>query len=278
MKKFIPLFAFTFGLHLSLLADSVTSNVSTVMAWYREDIHFDTATGEFSSTNIPSAAKAEALYKVAENVTNLYDAAVETMETNLAPLRERLEVENQRPVVSLALSVSQDNALDRRNFTLCVVSNEIQQAGTNWHVRGWAFSNNVLKSEPIIRADVKTAMGETAASFECAWREYGTNAVEVVIDDETYETYEMSVDVPTNLVRNINMLVERWVSIGSRDVEFNFGNRQLRINGELCCTTNDASFLGRFTTTNGVDLSELFTPYIDRGLFRFTEKQEEEEE
>ena len=274
MKKIIPLFTFTFALHLSLMAET-NSNSVLVKAWTRENVHFDTETGEFSSTNIPSAAEAEALYRLAANITNLYDAAVEAMETNLAPLRTRLELEKQRPVVSLALSVSQDNALDRRNFTLCVISNEIQQVSTNWHVRGWVFSNNILKSEPIIRADVNTALGETAASFECVWRDYGTNAVEVVIDGETYETYEMSVDVPTNLVRNINMLVERWVSIGSRDKEFNFGNRQLRINGELCCTTNDASFLGRFTTTNGVDLSEFFTPYLDRGLFRFAEKQEE---
>ena len=276
MKKIIPLFTFTFALHLSLMAET-NSNSVLVKAWTRENVHFDTETGEFSSTNIPSAAEAEALYRLAANITNLYDAAVEAMETNLAPLRARIELEKQRPVVSLALSVSQDNALDRRNFTLCVISNEIQQVSTNWHVRGWVFSNNILKSEPIIRADVNTALGETAASFECVWREYGTNAVEVVIDGETYETYEMSVDVPTNLVRNINMLVERWVSIGSRDKEFNFGNRQLRINGELCCTTNDASFLGRFTTTNGVDLSALFTPYLDRGLFRFAEKQEEDE-
>ena len=275
MRKLIPLFTFTFCLHLGLQAVT-NSNSVLVKSWYRDSVHFDTETGEFSSTNIPSAAKSEAMYQLAANITNIYDAAVEEMETNLAPLRARIEVEKQRPVVSLALSVSQDNALDRRNFTLCVVSNEIQQVGTNWHVRGWVFSNNVLKSEPIIVADVNTAMGETAASFECVWREYGTNAVEVVIDGETYETYEMSVDGPTNLVRNINMLVERWVSIGSRDTAFNFGNRQLRINGELCCTTNDASFLGRFTTTNGVDLSELFTPYLDRGLFRFAEKQEEE--
>lgn len=275
MNKIITLFAFAFGILFSLMAET-NSNSVLVKAWTRESVHFDTETGEFSSTNIPSAAEAEAMYHLAANITNLYDAAVEAMETNLAPLRARLELEKQRPVVSLALSVSQDNALDRRNFTLCVISNEIQQVSTNWHVRGWVFSNNILKSEPIIRADVDTAMGETTASFECVWRDYGKNAVEVVIDGETYETYEMSVDVPTNLVRNINMLVERWVSIGSRDKEFNFGNRRLRINGELCCTTNDASFLGRFTTTNGVDLSALFTPYLDRGLFRFAEKQEEE--
>lgn len=275
MNKIITLFTFAFGILFSLMAET-NSNSVLVKAWTRESVHFDTETGEFSSTNIPSAAEAEAMYHLAANITNLYDAAVEAMETNLAPLRARIELEKQRPVVSLALSVSQDNALDRRNFTLCVISNEIQQVSTNWHVRGWVFSNNILKSEPIIRADVNTAMGETAASFECVWRDYGANAVEVVIDGETYETYEMSVDVPTNLVRNINMLVERWVSIGSRDKEFNFGNRRLRINGELCCTTNDASFLGRFTTTNGVDLSALFTPYLDRGLFRFAEKQEEE--
>ena len=276
MKRLLILHFSLFILHFAAIAAMTNSNSVLVKAWTRDSVHFDTVTGEFSSTNIPSAAKSEAMYQTAANITNLYDAAVEAMETNLDPLRARIEVERQRPVVSLALSVSQDNALDRRNFTLCVVSNEIQQAGTNWHVRGWVFSNNVLKSEPIMVADVNTAMGETAASFECVWREYGTNAVEVVIDGETYETYEMSVDVPTNLVRNINMLVERWVSIGSRDTAFNFGNRQLRINGELCCTTNDASFLGRFTTTNGVDLSELFTPYLDRGLFRFAEKQEEE--
>ena len=151
MNKIIPLFAFAFGLCCSLMAET-NSNSVLVKAWTRENVHFDTETGEFSSTNIPSAAEAEALYRLAANITNLYDAAVEAMETNLAPLRARIEVEKQRPVVSLALSVSQDNALDRRNFTLCVISNEIQQVSTNWHVRGWVFSNNVLKSEPIIRA------------------------------------------------------------------------------------------------------------------------------
>ena len=277
MNKIILLFAIVFGLHLAY-ADSVTSNTHTVKAWIRDNVHFDTETGAFNRPEIPTRAEAEALYLVAENITNLYDEATAAMETNLAPLRARLEVERARPIVSLALSVSQDNALDRRNFTLCVVSNEITLVSTNWHVRGWVFSNNVLKSEPIMDAEVRTTMGETVATYECAWREYGTNAVEVVIDGETYETYEMSVDVPTKLVKNVNMLVERWVSIGSRDKGFNFGNRQLRINGELCCTTNDASFLGRFTTTNGVDLTDLFTPYLDRGEFRFAEKQEEEEE
>lgn len=277
MKKFIPLFAFAFGLHLAY-ADSVTSNTHTVKAWIRDSVHFDTETGAFNRPEIPTLAEADALFLVAANITNLYDEATEAMETNLAPLRARLEVERARPIVSLALSVSQDNALDRRNFTLCVVSNEITLVSTNWHVRGWVFSNNVLKSEPIMDAEVRTTMGETVATYECAWKEYGTNAVEVVIDGETYETYEMSVDVPTNLVRNINMLVERWVSVGTRDKGFNYGNRQCRINGVMCTTTNDCSFLGRFMTTNGVDLTELFTPYIDRGDFRFAEKQEEESE
>ena len=43
----------------------------------------------------------------------------------------------------------------------------------------------------------------------------------------------------------------------------------------MCCTTNDLSFLGTFYTTNGVELTD-FTPYADRGLIRFTEKEDEE--
>ena len=62
MKKIIPLFTFTFALHLSLMAET-NSNSVLVKAWTRESVHFDTETGEFSSTNIPSAAEAEALYQ-----------------------------------------------------------------------------------------------------------------------------------------------------------------------------------------------------------------------
>lgn len=261
----------------SAFCENITSNVSRVKAWYREDIHFDTETGEFSSTNIPAAAKSEAMYRLASDITNLYDVAVEDMETNLAPLRARLDVEKARPVVSLALSISQDNALDRRNLTMCAVSNEITQVGENYHVSAWVFSNNVLRSDPIVEATVETEFGSELQTIECEWTDYGTNAVTVVIDGEEYETYELHCNVPTNLVNDVNMLVLRWIRIGTREKMFNFGNRQLRINNQLCYTTNNASFLGRFTTTNGVDLSDLFIPYFDRGEFRFADKEEEPE-
>ena len=259
-------------------AENVTSNVSRVKAWYNDDVHFDTETGEFSSTNIPGAAKSEAMYRLAADITNLYDAAVIAMETNLTPLRASLAEEKLRPVVSLALSVHPENAVDRQNLTMVVVSNAIAQVGTNYHVSAYVFSNNVLRSDPIVEASVETEFGAQLKTFECEWTDYGTNAVTVVEGGEEYETYEMHVDIPTNLVRDVNMLVMKWVRIGSREKMFNFGNRQLRTNGQLCFTTNNASFLGRFTTTNGVDLSELFTPYFDRGEFRFAEKQEEDPE
>ena len=86
MKKIIPLFTFTFALHLSLMAET-NSNSVLVKAWTREDVHFDTETGEFSSTNIPSAAESEAMYNaVASTVKKIktYDG-VERFEANVQP-------------------------------------------------------------------------------------------------------------------------------------------------------------------------------------------------
>ena len=44
------------------------SNTVTVEAWARDDVHFDTETGMFSSTNIPTAAEAAAISNAADRI------------------------------------------------------------------------------------------------------------------------------------------------------------------------------------------------------------------
>ena len=261
---------------LPTVASPVTnSNAVTVKSWTRDDVHFDTVTGEFSSTNIPSAARAAALDELADAITELYDYALEEMETNMAPLQARLEEARLRPVVTLALAAAPENAVDRRNFTMCVMSNEISRIDGGLHCRFWIFGNNVLRSDPVMVGSVITEMGAKTNELSLVWTGYGEDAVTIVDGGEEYECFELTMDIPAEVKDGLDILVRPWVRIGRSDTGFDFGNRQCRVNGVMCCTTNDLSFLGTFYTTNGVELTD-FTPYADRGLFRFTEKEDEE--
>lgn len=275
MKRLvIALAAVVFALP-GVSASVTNSNAVTVKAWTRDDVHFDTVTGEFSSTNIPSAAQAAALDELADSITNLYAYALEEMETNMAPLEARLEEARRRPVVTLALAASPENAVDRRNFTMCVMSNEISRIDGGLRCRFWIFGNNILRSDPVMVGSVITELGAKTNELSLVWTSYGENGVTIVDGGEEYECFELTMDIPADVKDGLDILVRPWVRIGRSDTGFDFGNRQCRINGVMCCTTNDLSFLGTFYTTNGVELTD-FTPYADRGLLRFTEKEDEE--
>lgn len=276
MKKSL---LFTFSLFLLTFAATAAmtnSNSVLVKAWTREDIHFDTETGTFSNTNIPTYAEALAMSNAADRVDELYQLSIDVMQTNLAPLRDRLDEARQRPVVTLALASAPENAVDRQNLTMCVMSNEISRIEGGIHCRFWIFGNNVLKSDPVMVGRVYTELGGKTNETETLWRDYGDEDKSITIMDggEEYECWELTLDIPGEVKDGLDILVLPWVRVGLPESGFNFGNRQCRINGVMCTTTNDCSFLGTFQTTNGVDISTLFTPYIDRGLFRFEQKEE----
>ena len=269
-------FIFTFLVLRCAILGAVTtnSNVVTVKAWSRDDVMFDDATGSFSVTNIPNAAESAALEAAAEEIDDLYDLAIASLETNLAPVRSVIEEARLRPVVTLALASAPENAVDRRNLTMCVLSNEIRRVDGGLACSFWMFGNNVLASDPVMVASVVTDLGQTTNEVSTVWDGYGTNGVTVVDGGEEYECFRLDLTIPGEVKDGLDVLVLPWVRIGRRDNGFDFGNRQCRINGVMCLTTNDVSFLGTFSTTNGIDITDLFTPYVDRGLFRLEQKEE----
>lgn len=261
---------------LNLSAAMNRSNSVLVKAWTREDIHFDADTGAFSNTNIPSIAEALALSNAADRVDELYQLSIDAMRAQLAPLQERLDEARRRPVVTLALASAPENAVDRRNLTMCVMSNEIARIEGGIRCRFWIFGNNVLKSDPVMVGRVYTELGGKTTETATLWNDYGKEEKSVTIVDggEEYECWELALDIPGEVKDGLDILVLPWVRVGLPESGFNFGNRQCRINGVMCTTTNDCSFLGTFQTTNGVDISALFLPYIDRGRLRFEQKEE----
>lgn len=269
-------FLFTFLVLRCAVIGAVTtnSNAVTVKSWSRDDVMFDDATGSFSVTNIPNAAESAALEAAAEEIDDLYDLAIASLETNLAPVRSVIEEARLRPVVTLALASAPENAVDRRNLTMCVLSNEIRRVDGGLACSFWMFGNNVLASDPVMVASVVTDLGQTTNEVSTVWDGYGTNGVTVVDGGEEYECFRLDLTIPGEVKDGLDVLVLPWVRIGRRDTGFDFGNRQCRINGVMCLTTNDVSFLGTFSTTNGIDITDLFTPYVDRGLFRLEQKEE----
>jgi len=255
---------------------SITSNTAVVKGWTREHLTFDPSAERFSRAEFPSAAEAEGARLVAESMPQLLDDATVAMTSNLVPLVERLDEQRARPVVLLAAAANPENAVDRRNLTMVVVSNEISRVGSNLVVSAWIHGNSVLASAPVVKMRVATDIGKTVSWHPCAWTRYGDQsaAVDVVVDGEEYETYRLSVTIP-DVPTNMPVRLRPWLKIGSPSERFDFGNRQLRVNGQLCCTTNDLSFLGIFSTTNGVPLDG-FIPYADRGELRFAEADNEE--
>ena len=255
---------------------SITSNTAVVKGWVREHLTFNTSAQTFSREEFPSAAEAEGARLVAESLPGILDDATTSLTNALAPLMERLAAQRARPVVMLAAAANPDNAIDRRNFTMVVVSNEIARAGSSVTVRAWVYGNAVLASDPVVKLRVATDIGRTVAWHDCSWSHYGDQgyAVDADVDGETYETYLLTATVP-DVPTNMPVRLRPWVKIGDPVKGFDYGNRQLRVNGVMCCTTNSLAFLGRFYTTNNVEITNL-VPYADRGELHFAEADEED--
>lgn len=255
---------------------SITSNTAVVKGWVREHLTFDTSAQEFSREEFPSAAEAEGARLVAESLPGILDAATTSLTNAIAPLMARLDGQRARPVVMLAAAANPDNAVDRRNLTMVAVSNEIARVGSNVTVRAWVYGNSVLASDPVVKLRVATDLGRTVAWTDCAWTHYGDQnyAVDAAVDGETYETYLLTATIP-GVPPDMPVRMRPWVKVGDPAKGFDYGNRQLRVNGVTCCTTNSLAFLGRFYTTNNVEITDL-VPYADRGELRFAEAEEEE--
>ena len=254
---------------------SVTSNTAVVKGWVRATLTFDPVAQTFSNTNFPSAAEAEGARLVAESLPGLLADATDALVTNLAPVMAKLDEQRRRPVVLLAAAAETENVVDRRNLTMVVVSNEIVRAGDALTLRAWVHGNKQLASPPVVRLRMLSDLGRSAEWVDAAWDRYGKDdaAVDVESDGESYECYLLTATLPS-APTNLPVRLRPWIKIGTARQRFDFGNRQLRINGVMACTTNDLSFLGTFYTTNGVPL-EGFIPYADRGDLRFAESDEE---
>jgi len=253
---------------------SVTSNVSTVRAWYREQLTFDDEAGAFSRTDFPSLAEATARHATATNLPSVYDEATASMSNALAETRARISALMDRPVCTLIVCPGPNCALDRQNLTFYVVSNELTRSSGLLHVDYWVFGNSVLRSPPIMEADITTASG-TALAGTFIWDDYGTNSVSIVRGGETFECYRMSLDIRT-AATNMNVYLNPVVQIARKGQRFNFGNRRMNVNSVETCTTNTLSFLGQFYTTNGVEITG-WHPYADNGELFWADNTEENE-
>ena len=273
MKRLVfPLFTFTFVLHLSLLA-SVTSKVEVVKGWRSRSLMFDTATGEFSDTNLATFAEATAAEQVAAELPSLAWHASEEAAEAAEPIHEALVEQKNRTIVNLFLSVDPDNANDRQNLTMVCLSNESAKVESGISFRTWWFANAVLTSAPIMGLNVFTDYNTRSYEIPGTWSSYGTNGVTIVDGDGEYETYELDFTLPgTNTPHNLSIYLRPWAVINP---DFDFGNRQRRHNGELCTTTNTLAFLGNFYYTNMIEITTHF-PYADRGKLKWEEVKEDE--
>jgi len=251
---------------------SVTSNVSTVKAWYREQLTFDEETGLFSRTNFPSLASATASYTVATNLPVMLAEATTSMTNNLSPLRAQLDQQRSRPITTMFVVAGPNSALDRKNLTFVSLSNEVERVSDGLDVHQWIYTSSILRSAPIMDCDISTADG-TLYGGEYSWEHYGTNGVTITKHGEDFECYKMSCHIKTSAT-NLSVYVNPWPQIARKGKLFDFGNRRLRINNVYACTTNDLSWCGRFTTTNGTEITD-FTPYVDKGRFFWARKEQE---
>lgn len=277
MKRLVLLAVIPFAaLAATPLFEPVASNTDTVKGWARRHVTYDEITGEFSDTNFPTRAQAVTAKAVAESVPAILQDSIDLLNAELEPVGEALDEHLARPVCMLVAAASPDNAVDRQNLTLVSLSNEITRTESGVHVEAWLFGNTVLTSKPVMKGRVLTNLGASEAWFPATWTDgYGTNGVTVVRDGEDFETYRIEFDIPGEVSTNLTVYLNPWVGIGTPTAPFDYGNRQRRVNGVMCATTNDLSFLGRFYTTNGTEIAE-FTPYADRGKFRFAAKEDNE--
>lgn len=321
----------------ALFADSVTSNVSVVKGRSERHIHWIPSENRFTDDVLPPLAEAETLEAAADELSSVYAEAETAISNATAGTRARIEELKRRPVVTLSIAAGPENAVDRRNLTMVVMSNEVTRITPNFalsdvnvkyssgvsrlesagypswkarsimdsvrdkyapkrkpylsgrlgaaapygvRVRTWMFGNAVLKSAPVIQAWVYTKLGETVTRIPATWAGdgYGTNGVTIVRRGEEYECFELDFDIPPEVYNNMTVLILPWLKVGDPVNGFDYGNRQRRVNGLMCVTTNDFSFVwSTITTTNGTDLTAEFLPYLDRGKWWFAAREEEQE-
>ena len=335
------------------------SNEVGVKHWLRDALTYDDQSDTFSTNALSGVAASAALETSAAALPVLMDEATESLREDLEPMQARLAIEAQRPVVMITGAAGLDNALDRENLTMAVVSNEWTVAADgSRHLDCYVFSNKILMSPPIVDAALMTDLGTVTNWVRGVWDGYGTractvelehqnaytnfvivsrtygeskvletnvtlvvtaydqvvttnnfsssvevqdivtnyvsktysytqtltltNAVLITIDGqqpqvtlrgdkEYFECYRLCFDLPPAESVRLNP----WVKIGHPETGFDFGNRQLRINGAMTVTTNDVSEIGEWFTPDGNRVE--LTPYLDQGLLRFSDLKEDEE-
>ena len=259
--------------------NDVYSNEAVVKGWKREPVSVDTQTGKFIGCEVPSYAETVAASQLAEELGDLYDSAAECLEDGIEPIRGELDARKERPVVMLVAASSPDNALDRQNLTMCVVSNEIRRINRGFHVDAWVYGNRILTSRPIMEARVTSDFGQNVSWSTAQWDGYGNEdkAVSVTLETGTYETYRLSFDVMCEVSSNLTIRLRPWVVIGKGDAPFKIGNRTVIVNGEEALTTNSLDFIGTFFTTNGTPLVGMRT-FADKGLFKMAVDEGKEDD
>lgn len=259
------------------ITNDVTSSQVMVKAWAREPLTIDAVTGEWSDPAFPNYIESVSASAVADRLPELYDVANSSVTTNLQTLLDWIALQRQRPVVMLTGAASLDNALDRHNLTMAIVSNEVRRTLGGVHIDAWVFSNAILASAPIMSAAIVTDLGRTTNWVSGIWThgyEEG-NGVDIEVDGETYETHQYSLDIPVSYTGELVCEVMRWCRIGDPVNGFDVGNRRVRINGKMTLHTNDVSYLYQdMSTSAGADVLTTFQPFVDNGLLKFTYRED----
>lgn len=165
------------------------SNEVGVKHWLRDALTYDDESDTFSTNALSGVAASAALETSAAALPVLMDEATEALRADLEPMQARLEIEAQRPVVMITGAAGLDNALDRENLTMAVVSNEWTVAADgSRHLDCYVFSNKILASPPIVDAALMTDLGTVTNWVRGVWDGYGTRACTVELEHQNAYT------------------------------------------------------------------------------------------
>ena len=165
------------------------SNEVGVKHWLRDALTYDDQSDTFSTNALSGVAESAALETSAASLPVLMDEATESLRADLEPMQARLAIEAQRPVVMITGAAGLDNALDRENLTMAVVSNEWTVAADgSRHLDCYVFSNKILASPPIVDAALMTDLGTVTNWVRGVWDGYGTRACTVELEHQNAYT------------------------------------------------------------------------------------------
>lgn len=175
---------------LALLASGADlSNEVGVKHWLRDALTYDDQSDTFSTNALSGVAESAAIETSAASLPVLMDEATEALRADLEPMQARLAIEAQRPVVMITGAAGLDNALDRENLTMAVVSNEWTVAADgSRHLDCYVFSNKILMSPPIVDAALMTDLGTVTNWVRGVWDGYGTRACTVELEHQNAYT------------------------------------------------------------------------------------------